>query len=74
MIKFFFDIMGTDVWSKDNMEIIKKGCAGAKEIGFCYYGLKDSGEFVAESIAQFFISDNPSEIAKNVIIILKGGG
>ena len=70
----FSDIMGADNWSQDNAETIRKGCAGAKEIGFCYYGLKDSGEFVAESIAQFFVSDSPSEIVKNVITILKGGG
>ena len=71
--QIFSDIIGTDIWSAKNEALIKKGCTGAKEIGFCYYGLKDSGEFVAESIAQFFISDSPCEIAKNVITILKGG-
>ena len=71
--QIFSDIIGTDIWSAKNEALIKKGCTGAKEIGFCYYGLKNSGEFVAESIAQFFISDSPCEIAKNVITILKGG-
>lgn len=52
---------------------IKQGCSGVKDNGFSYYGLRNSDEFVAESVAQFFLSDNPSEIAKKVVQILKGG-
>nr|DAD95707.1 MAG TPA: Pro-Pro endopeptidase-1 [Myoviridae sp. ctkOm7] len=44
----------------------------AKVAGFSYYGLRNSKEFVAESIAQYFLAENPSEIAKEVASILKG--
>lgn len=67
------DIMGDTLWDGEDMSIIAKGCAGAKSIGFSYYGLRNVGEFVAESIAQYFLSNNPSEIAKQVIQLLKGG-
>ena len=45
----------------------------AKDAGFSYYGLRNSGEFVAESIAQYFCSDNPGKIAKSVIDKLARG-
>jgi len=44
----------------------------AKVAGFSYYGLRNSKEFVAESIAQYFLAENPSEITKEVASILKG--
>ena len=47
-------------------------CKKAKVAGFSYYGLRNSKEFVAESIAQYFLDENPSEIAKEVASILKG--
>nr|WP_302658049.1 hypothetical protein [uncultured Dysosmobacter sp.] len=47
-------------------------CKKAKVAGFSYYGLRNSGEFVAGSIAQYFLAENPSEIAKEVASILKG--
>lgn len=71
--KTFSDIMGSETWSISNKDAITKGCAGAKNVGFSYYGLRNSGEFVAESVAQYFLSNNPSEIAKKVVEILKGG-
>ncbi len=71
--KTFSDIMGSELWSISNKDAITKGCSGAKNAGFSYYGLRNSGEFVAESVAQYFLSDNPSEIAKRVVEILKGG-
>jgi len=71
--KTFSDIMGSETWSISNKDAITKGCSGAKNAGFSYYGLRNSGEFVAESVAQYFLSDNPSEIAKRVVEILKGG-
>lgn len=71
--KTFSDIMNSQNWSMTDADIIKNGCAGAKNIGFSYYGLRNSGEFVAESIAQYFLSENPSETAKTVVKILRGG-
>lgn len=70
--KTFSDILGAETtWTidKDTAALAKK----TKEAGFSYYGLRNSGEFVAESIAQYYLSDNPGEIAKQVVKILKGG-
>lgn len=69
--KTFSDIMGEKtIWAidKDAAELAKK----AKEAGFSYYGLRNSGEFVAESIAQYYLSDKPGEVAKKVVEILQG--
>lgn len=69
--KTFSDILGTETtWTidKDTAALAKK----TKEAGFSYYGLRNSGEFVAESIAQYYLSDKPGEIAKQVVEILKG--
>lgn len=69
--KTFSDILGTKTtWTidKDTVALAKK----TKEAGFSYYGLRNSSEFVAESIAQYYLSDKPSEIAKQVVEILKG--
>lgn len=71
--KTYSDIMGSELWSISNKETITKGCSGAKSAGFSYYGFRNSGEFVAESVAQYLLSDNPSDIAKKVVEILKGG-
>lgn len=43
-----------------------------KSVSFSYYGLRNAGEMVAESIAQYFLSTEPSEIAKTVVKILNG--
>lgn len=69
--KTFSDILGAETtWTidKDTAALAKK----TKEAGFSYYGLRNSGEFVAESIAQYYLSDKPGEIAKQVVEILKG--
>lgn len=69
--KTFSDILGAKTtWTidKDTAALAKK----TKEAGFSYYGLRNSGEFVAESIAQYYLSDKPGEIAKQVVEILKG--
>lgn len=69
--KTFSDILGTKTtWTidKDVVALAKK----TKEAGFSYYGLRNSSEFVAESIAQYYLSDKPSEVAKQVVEILKG--
>ena len=71
------NVMGENFhWSmdtKNEYDKIVKYCSAAKEAGFSYYGFRNSGEFVAESIAQYFLSENPSEYAKRVVEILKGG-
>lgn len=64
-------IMGTDVWVKEGAEVAKNA-AKAKEAGFSYYGLADINEFVSESIAQYFCSDNPSNVANEVVKMLIG--
>lgn len=69
--KTFSDILGAETtWTidKDTAALAKK----TKEAGFSYYGLRNSGEFVAESISQYYLSDKPGEIAKQVVEILKG--
>lgn len=70
--KAYSDILGDNTaWT---MEIAKALSLAkkAKAAGFSYYGLRNSKEFVAESIAQYFLAENPSEIAKEVASILKG--
>lgn len=70
----FRDIMGENgSWSLTDAATIKKGCAGAKKIGFSYYGIRNADELVAESVAQYFLSDKPSKLANSVVQILKGG-
>lgn len=70
--KAYSDILGDNTaWTMDiakALSLAKK----AKAAGFSYYGLRNSKEFVAESIAQYFLAENPSEIAKEVASILKG--
>lgn len=70
--KTFSDILGDGTaWTMDQdtaLSLAKK----AKDAGFSYYGLRNSGEFVAESIAQYYLADKPGEIAKQVVKILKG--
>lgn len=70
--KAYSDILGDNTaWTMDiakALPLAKK----AKAAGFSYYGLRNSKEFVAESIAQYFLAENPSEIAKEVASILKG--
>ena len=66
------DILGDNTaWTMDAtaaLPLAKK----AKEAGFSYYGLRNSGEFVAESIAQYYLAEKPGKIAKEVAKILKG--
>lgn len=68
----FIDILGIGTeWTKDNR--VALGLAmKAKKAGFSYYGMSDPCEFVAESIAQYFLAENPCEISKKVIEILMG--
>lgn len=70
----YSSILGNDFsWTEDGavaMAMAQK----AKEASFSYYGLKSSNEMVAESIAQYFLSKDPGDIAKKVINILIGGG
>ena len=71
--KAFSDILGSEtVWTAEET-VARQLAAKAKGANFSYYGLCSSNEFVAESIAQFLLSDNPSDIANNVIKILTGG-
>ena len=57
-------------WSMNNTT---RGGQACKAAGFSYYGMRNSGEFIAESIAQYYTMESPSEIAKKVIDTLKGG-
>ena len=71
--KTFSDILGAETaWTEDQTAALPLA-AKAKEANFSYYGLMSSGEFVAEAIAQYFLADNPSNIAKTVVKILAGG-
>ena len=68
----YSDILGDNTaWTMD-IATARSLAKKAKAAGFSYYGLRNSGEFVAESIAQYFLAENPSEIAKEVASILKG--
>lgn len=70
--KTFRDIMGNGTsWRVDDPDLLERA-KKAKEHGFSFYGLRNSGEFVAEAIAQYFLADEPSEISKNVVNILGG--
>lgn len=70
--KTFSDVLGEGfTWVRDKnvaMQMSEK----VKEVSFSYYGLKNAGEMVAESVAQYFLSPEPSEIAKTVVKILNG--
>ena len=67
----FIDILGIGTeWTKDEKAVLDLA-SKAKEAGFSYYGLLDPGEFVAESIAQYFLVENPGEISKKVVEILR---
>lgn len=69
----YCDILGADTqWVTDQSVIAKYGVM-AKEAGFSYYGLRNTSDFVAEAIAQYYCSDAPGTIALKVInILLKG--
>lgn len=70
--KTFSDVFGEEfTWVRDKnvaMQMSEK----VKEVSFSYYGLKNAGEMVAESVAQYFLSPEPSDIAKTVVKILNG--
>lgn len=69
----FEEILGESTnfnWRLEKSLENKQAC---KDAGFSYYGLRNSGEFIAESIAQYFTMDNPSDIAKKVVETLLGG-
>ncbi len=54
-----------DIWEqKASKEVMKK--AGEQ---LSYYGLYTSGEFIAESVAEY-LTGNPRNIAKKVVDIL----
>lgn len=59
-------------WTREQ-NVSKEMGIKAKAESFSYYGLKNPNEMVAESIAQYYLSENPSDIAKKVISILIGG-
>ena len=71
--KTYRDIMGNNTIWTDSGDDILKLAKKAKDAGFSYYGLRDSGEFVAEAVAQYYCSDKPSDITKQIIKILKEG-
>jgi len=66
-------ILGADAEWVTSGNLLVEYAKKAKDAGFSYYGLRNSGEFVAESIAQYFCSDNPGKIAKSVIDKLARG-
>lgn len=67
----FVDIPGKGTeWTKDEKAALDLA-SKAKKAGFSYYGLLDPGEFVAESIARYFLVENPGEISKKVVEILR---
>lgn len=70
--KTYRDILKTDKWTTQS-EMLDKFGAMAKNAGFSYYGLRNESEFVAEAIAQYYCSENPGRIAREVMEILKGG-
>ncbi len=69
--KLFHDVMGNAQWSMDDPDLVSNG-KKAQQMGLSYYGLRNSSEFVSESIARYYLSSDPSDIAKKVIEILKG--
>lgn len=58
--------MGTDIWERGGAKVAEYA-AKAKETGFSYYGLCDIGEFVSEAVAEYFCSDNPSDLTKTIV-------
>lgn len=69
--KVFSDILGEGAtWTTDG-KVVFSFAQKAKDAGFSYYGLRNSGEFVAESVAQYFLAEEPGEIAKQVVKILR---
>lgn len=70
----FSEILGSDaVWSVSDRAAVLRGCKNAQAAGFSYYGLRNEGEFVAESVAQYYGTDKPGEIARTVVECLLGG-
>lgn len=68
----FIDILGIGTeWTKDEKAALDLA-AKAKKAGFSYYGLSEPSEFVAESVAQYFLVENPGEISRKVVEILRG--
>lgn len=71
--KKYSDILGSDTeWVADK-EQAKELAKKAKEAGFSYYGLRNPREFVSEAFAQYYCTDNPSEITKSIIDLLLEG-
>jgi hypothetical protein len=70
--KTYRDILKTNKWTMRS-DMLDKFGAMAKNAGFSYYGLRNESEFVAEAIAQYYCSENPGKIAREVMEILKGG-
>lgn len=67
--RIFKQLLGDKQWKMNDYA----GYAICKNAGFSYYGMRNSGELIAEAIAQYYTSDNPSEITKKIIDTLKGG-
>ena len=70
--KKYYNIVGNNQWTKNINANSIKWISNAKKENFSYYGLRNENEFVAEAIAQYFCSDNPSDISKEVVKILLG--
>ena len=69
----YSDIMGAETEWKLQGDDIPDLAKKAKDAGFSYYGFRNSDEFVAEAIAQYYCSDEPSKITKEIIKTLLEG-
>ena len=71
--RMYNKVLGKDhTWTTDFDVAIEQG-KKAQGIGFSYYGFRNQKEFVAEAIAQYYLSDNPGDIANEVVKVLTGG-
>ena len=71
--RMYDEVFGKDhTWTTDLDVAIKQG-KKAQRKGFSYYGFRNQKEFVAEAIAKYYLSDNPGDIANEVVKILIGG-
>lgn len=68
----FKEILGNDINYNWRLDKSLENSQAVKNAGFSYYGLRNSGEFIAEAIAQYYTMPDPSEISKKVIAVLKG--
>lgn len=71
--KTYDEIMGKNTIWKNKGDGVFELAKKAKDAGLSYYGMRNSGEFISEAIAQYYCSDKPSDLTKKIIQILKGG-